>query len=66
MYVSAFAGMSVSVAVAVNVSSVCSSTLWLPIAASTGATFTSLTVIVIVSASSRAGVPSSVTRTVTV
>ena len=68
LYVSVWAGRSWSVAVAVNASVACSSTVLSPIAPSTGATFTSLTVIVIVSASVRfAGfVPLSVTVIVTV
>ena len=54
-----------SLATAVNVNSTPSSTDWFPIGASTGAAFTSLTAIVIVSKASRAGVPPSVTRIVT-
>ena len=53
LYVSVFAGMSKSVAVAVNVSSVSSSIVLSPIAASTGAVLTSLTVTVISSSSLR-------------
>ena len=52
-------------AVAVKVSKLPSLTVLLPIAASTGATLTSLTVMVIVSKSLSAGEPLSVTRTVT-
>ena len=52
-------------AVAVNVKRLPSLTVRLPIAASTGATLTSFTVIVIVSESLSAGEPLSVTRTVT-
>ena len=59
------AGRSASLAVAVKLSSTPSSTVWLPIGSSTGATLSSPTVMVIVSESSSAGVPSSVTRTVT-
>ena len=59
------AGRSASVAVAVNVSRLPSLTDLLPIAASTGATLTSLTVMLIVSKSLSAGEPLSVTRTVT-
>ena len=64
--VSSLAGSSISVASAVKLSSAPSSTIRLPIAASTGASLTSLTVIVIVSASDSTGVPSSVTVTVAV
>ena len=63
--VSVLSGRSVSLAVAANVNSTPSSTAWSPIGSSTGARFTSLTAIVIVSKSSKAGVPLSVTRTVT-
>ena len=59
------AGRSASVAVAVNVSRLPSLTVLFPIAASTGATLTSLTVMLIVSESLSAGEPLSVTRTVT-
>ena len=55
-----------SVADAVNVSGLPSSTLCAPITANNGGRFTSFTVIVMVSKSSRLGTPSSVTRTVTV
>ena len=51
---SELAGRSASVAVAVNDNSVNSSTVWSPIALSTGATLTSFTVTVIVSESSSA------------
>ena len=53
--VSVFAGTSASVAVAVNASVASSFTVLLPIAASTGATFTSLTVTVIASKSAQRG-----------
>ena len=43
------AGRSASVALAVKASSTSSSTLWLPIGASTGSLLTSLTVMVMVS-----------------
>src|SRR3990172_6128453 len=56
--------MSASVAVAVNVTGLPAVPDLLPIGASTGATFTSLTVTVIVSKSLSAGEPLSVTRTV--
>ena len=62
---SVFAGASGSVAVAVNDSNAPSSTILSPIAASTGAWLTSFTVIMMASKSDSAGVPSSVTRTVT-
>ena len=62
--IKAFFGMSGSVALAVKVSSSFSFTDLLPMPASTGASFTSLTVTVIVSKASIGGVPSSVTRTV--
>src|SRR5687768_13206727 len=58
-----FAGTSTSVAVAMNDSCADALTVRLPIAPNTGATFTSLTVTVIVSRSSSAGEPSSVTTT---
>jgi hypothetical protein len=45
--VSVLAGISASVAVAVNVSSVCSATVWLDSGPRTGAWLTSLTVTVI-------------------
>ncbi len=60
-----FAGKSASVAEAVKVSRLPSSTLLLPIVASSGAWLISPTVMLMVSKSSRPGVPSSVTRTVT-
>src|SRR5438067_1231799 len=62
---SVFAGISGSVALAVNVSSVPSFTVWLGIAASVGAELTSVTRIVIVRLSLWGGAPLSVTRTVT-
>ena len=64
--VSTFAGVSGSLAVAMNESVSPSSTDWFPIGASTGDSLTSFTVIPIVSKSSSDGVPSSATRTVTV
>ena len=63
--VSVLAGSSASVAVAVNVSRDSCCTPWSAIRPSTGATFTSPTVMVMVSVSLRFGVPLSVTRTVT-
>ncbi len=62
---SVLAGTSTSVAVTVKVRAVSSSTVRLPVLVTTGAVFTSFTVIVIVTASSRAGVPLSVARIVT-
>src|SRR3990172_9126717 len=59
-----WAGMSPSVAVAVNVTGLPAVPDLGPIGASTGATFTSFTVTVIVSVSFSGGVPLSVTRTV--
>ncbi len=56
--------MSVSVAVAVNASATSSFTVLFPIAPSTGATFTSWTVIVIAAAPLNAAVPLSVARIV--
>ncbi len=61
---SAFAGRSASVARAVKVSSLPAPPVFGPMKASTGATFTSLTVTVKVFASAKAGAPLSVTRTV--
>src|SRR3954470_15771428 len=63
LYVSACAGISLSLAKFVNVSSVPSRTVLLLIAASVGALFTSFTITVNVLVSLRAGVPLSVTRT---
>src|SRR5205823_4588847 len=63
--VNALAGRSGSGAAAVKESSVCSSTALSAMAASVGARFISATVTVIVSVALRAGVPLSVTRTVT-
>src|SRR5262245_14529795 len=63
--VSVLAGTSASVAVAVKVSVLPSLTDLLPMAARIGATLTSLTVMLIVWESLRAGEPLSVTRTVT-
>ena len=63
--VSVLAGRSASVALAVNWISAFSLTLWSAIGASTGASFTSPTWIASVRLASSAGVPSSVTRTVT-
>ena len=63
--VNALAGASESLAVAVKVNWLPSFTDWSPMRASTGAALISPTVIVIVSKASRAGLPSSVTRTVT-
>ena len=57
------AGRSGSVALAVKVSGVSSSTVLLPIAASTGATFTSFTVTFTVVSPDAAGEPLSVART---
>jgi hypothetical protein len=54
-----------SPALTVNCNRVCSSTLRPPIGASTGAAFTSRTVIVTASESARRGVPSSVAVNVT-
>src|SRR5580765_7763380 len=59
------AGMSASVAVAVKANSVPWATLLFEMAARTGATFTSLTVIVIAAVPLRAGDPLSVARMVT-
>src|SRR5438034_689325 len=56
--------MSASVALAVKVSVEAKATFLSPIAASTGATFTSATVTVISRESDKAGVPLSVTTTV--
>ena len=64
-YVRLCAGRSASVAVAVKLSVAPSLTLWLPMAASTGATLVSPTVIVIVSLSVSRPVPLSVTVMVT-
>ena len=61
--VNEFAGASASEAVAVNDTNTPSSPDWGPTGSNAGATFTSLTVTVIVSRSSRFGVPSSVTTT---
>ncbi len=61
-----FAGRSGSLAVAVKVSAVPSSTVLSPMAARTGDALTSFTVTVIVSESLNAGEPLSVTRTVIV
>ena len=62
---SALAGTSASAAVAVNVNGEPSLAVRLPMLASTGGVFAAATWIAIVSKSSRAGVPLSVTRTVT-
>src|SRR3989442_1015051 len=63
--VSVFAGMSESVAVAVNVTGVPTVPVLFPIGASTGAEFTSFTVIVIAAEPVIAGVPLSVATIVT-
>src|SRR5919204_96531 len=63
LYVSVLAGRSASVACAVNVSSVCSSTVLSAIGASTGAWLTSLTVTCTVWLALSAGVLLSVTTT---
>ena len=52
-----------SVAVAVKVSVLCSTTLWVPMVARTGASFVLVTVMVTVSLSESAGTPLSVTTT---
>ena len=62
---STLAGRSASVALAVSCSSEPSFTLWSAITPSAGAEFTSATWIVNVRLTLSAGVPSSVTRTVT-
>jgi hypothetical protein len=63
--VSVLAGRSASVALASKLIRASSLPDWSPIALSTGAMLTSLTVMLRVSESSRAGEPLSVTRTVT-
>src|SRR2546427_820545 len=63
--VSVFAGMSESVAVAVNVTGVPTVPVLFPIGASTGAEFTSFTVIVIAALPLSAGLPLSVATIVT-
>jgi len=62
--VKAFAGRSTSVALAVKVSGTPCVPALFPIAAKTGAVFTSFTMTVIVSEALSGGLPSSVTRTV--
>ena len=63
---SPFGGRSASVAVAVNVSRASSFTVLFPIAARTGATFTSLTVILTMVSPESTGVPLSVATTLKV
>src|SRR6266852_6114632 len=64
VYVNELAGMSASVAMAVNISRLPSFTVLSLMGAKTGALFTSLTMIVKLLVSLNGGVPSSVTRTV--
>ena len=63
--VNVLAGLSASVAVAVNVSVCPTCTDLLPMGERTGGTLTSLTVMAMVSSANKAGAPLSVTRTVT-